>query len=231
MDVLWMAGPYPHFTTFQTSVMGLGTVAPAPRASTTVRIDLAAARIVAGSSVRVSARLVNARGEALAGREVTLLSRAPGLTRWSRVAELRTPADGLVHFRPVPEGSTEYSVRWPGDQVASSSSSPVVTVRSVRRASTIALRTPVSAGVRNEITVSGILRDSGGSPIAQGLVQVLSRTSDASRFTVVGEVRTRSDGRLQHTVALRASTTVWLRYNGGPRHTGSSSAVRRVSSH
>lgn len=229
MEAVWMSGAYPHFTTFRTSLRGTGTVAPGQPVATTTRINAAALSVVPGSSLRVSARLVDPTGAAVVDREVTLVSRPAGFATWSRVAELRTGLDGLVHFQPRPVGSTEYAVTWPGDESFLPSRSPTALVRSLRPLTSLSATVPSAVRFGRSVSVPALLRSGDGRPVPGQRVQLVGRAPGTSLTKVLAERTTGADGRALLPATLPRPTDLQVRFVGTATHVGSAVPWRRVT--
>ncbi|MDP3710925.1 MAG: BNR-4 repeat-containing protein [Mycobacteriales bacterium] len=229
MEALWMSGAYPHFTTFRTSLRGTAAVVPGQPVATTTRINAAVLSVVPGSSLRVSARLVDPTGAAVLDREVTLLSRPLGLTTWGHVAELRTGLDGLVHFQPTPVGSTEYAVTWPGDDSFSPSRSPAALVRSTRPTTALTAVVTRTARLGRSVTTGALLRTGDGRPAAGQRVELLGREPGTTTVRVLAARTTGPDGRVLLPARLARPTDVQVRFTGTATHVGNATPWRRVT--
>jgi hypothetical protein len=125
---VWMSGSYHYFTDFATRVAGPEVLPDTPTA-TIVRVAPMPRRVVMGTRVRMTARVVSATtGQPASDAEVTLFQRRLGGLVWSRVDSARTDGSGLVSFRYLIRDHTQLMIDWPGDERWAPSSTPAVTV-------------------------------------------------------------------------------------------------------
>lgn len=113
--VSWLNGSYGYFTTWRTTVVTSGRVPRMKDLPTSASIASSATTVRRGDHVRISARLLDEARRPLAGREMTLLVRERGSTRWERVLERRTDANGSVSFAPRVWDRVDFAIEWPGD--------------------------------------------------------------------------------------------------------------------
>lgn len=157
-----------------------------------------ASRMTFGQTVTVRGRLT-AGDTAVEGEPVRVQRRRPG-GAWSRLATLRTNANGVVRFTDAPSKTVEYRLRYPGgsDQPSTSPARRV----GVRSRVTAALNaTTVRRGDR--AVVRGAVR-----PVHRGAVVVLQRRTDTGWQRVA---KRRLDDNSRYRFALptkvRGSTT------------------------
>ena len=113
--ISWLNGSYGYFTTWRTTVVTSGKVPRMKDLRTTASIAASTPRVRRGEDVRISAKLVDEASRPLAGREMTLLVRERGSTRWQRVLERRTDENGAVAFSPRVHDRVDFAIEWPGD--------------------------------------------------------------------------------------------------------------------
>ncbi|HEV8652580.1 MAG TPA: BNR-4 repeat-containing protein [Actinomycetes bacterium] len=124
LQVVWMHGSYPGFTTFQTSLTSLLS-----HAFTTLRVSAAPATISYGQSVRVGGRLLRSDTRALlAGRQVEVYGRRKGTTAWALLARRTTDGAGAITYDRRVGGTAEFQVRYRGSAAWARASSPIITV-------------------------------------------------------------------------------------------------------
>jgi len=215
LQAVWMFGAYPYFTTFRTSLSGLASYTRGTQAASALQVGASGTVTRPGNPVRLTGRLVDPATDAgLEGRELTLVSRVPGLTTWHRVEEARTDVDGTAFVDVAPTRSTEYAFDWPGDDSLAESRSPAALL-SVLQPTAVRISGPTApVMLGSPISIHARLVRSTGTPIGGQLTTLYGRRTGTLAWTTLATRSSAADGLVTFRRLLQQPTDYRVGFAG-----------------
>lgn len=224
VKVLWMAGTYTYWKGgFNTELREL-TSGLAP---TTTRISTSASRVVTGSKVTISGRVVQGyQGIPKADEPVELWGHSAGRPD-SRQATATTDSVGLAHFTVTANKSVSYDIRALPTTDFGASTSPAALITTVLKT---AMRISVNHTTipRGHTVLVGMrLVNATGHSIAGAHVQLWQHVTNGS-WTLRNTILTDSHGLAQITTRPGETVTYQARYPGNTKYAASTSTTTIV---